>query len=320
MRRVLTSTALLSVGLTVVLVVVHPQRADAQQAIGGQQDGSVTAGAGSPGGTETVGGSAPATPGKSGGGGRSHGGSSGPTCTYTKVPWELAVLMGMADSLGVTPALGGPTPEQLAQGGSNITADGSRAYYKRCEGQPGRFVILPPRQAGRGAPPDPLPTPGELAQEAVQQTPLPLPTAEMSPAPPIRQLVNLPVFLWIDSAQWVPQTASASAGGVTSTVTATPSRVVWDMGDGESVTCDAPGTPYVPGVADDLQPSDCQHTYRRSSARAANETFTVTTTMEWGVTWVAVGAPGGGNLGTARRSSTTAVQVAEIQTLNVPAR
>lgn len=142
----------------------------------------------------------------------------------------------------------------------------------------------------------------------------------MSPAPPIPQLVNLPVFLWIDPAQWVPQSASATAGTVTSTVTATPKRVVWDMGNGDAFSCEGPGKAYVPGVPDEQQPSDCRYTYRRSSAREPNETFMVTTTLEWDVSWVAVGAPGGGYLGTAQRSSTTAVRVAEVQALNVPVR
>ncbi|MFP5370477.1 MAG: hypothetical protein ACLGI3_06980 [Actinomycetes bacterium] len=201
-----------------------------------------------------------------------------------------------------------------------IAENGLKAVFlKQCPGQAPVFVWVPLR--GPGAPPGdvPPPEPIDLAQEAASDTPLPVPTVGLSPAPPIRQLVNLPVFLWIDRGQWVPQTASASAGGVTSTVTATPKRVVWDMGNGESVSCDGPGVAYVPGVPDERQPSDCRYTYPRSSARAPNETFTVTTTLEWDVSWVAVGAPGGGDLGTARRSTTTAVQVGEIQVLNVPA-
>jgi len=308
-RRVLTAVALLGLVFGLVVGIVRPHPADAQKADAGRNDDSINAGAGSPGATGSTAGS-PATRSVT----RTGGGSGRATCTYTAVPWELGVVMVMIDSVGLDePQVATPEAE-----GSNVAGDGSRTFYRKCEGRPGQYVLLPPRRTG-ASPAEP-PTPGELAEEAVQQTPLPRPIAGMSPAPPIPQLVNLPVFLWIDPVQWVPQTASASAGGVTSTVTAVPLRVVWDMGDGESVTCDGPGVPYVPGVADELQPSDCQHTYRRSSARAADETFTVTTTMEWDVTWVAVGAPGGGSLGTARRSSTSAVQVSEIQTLNVPAR
>ncbi len=139
----------------------------------------------------------------------------------------------------------------------------------------------------------------------------------MSPGGEIPLLVNLPTFLWVAPAQWQPVTASASAGGVTSTVTALPERVVWDMGQGDTVTCDGPGSAYVPGVPDDAQPGDCRFTYPASSARSPDNTFTVTATVEWHVTWTASGAAGGGDLGISRRSNATTVRVAELQVLNV---
>ncbi len=145
--------------------------------------------------------------------------------------------------------------------------------------------------------------------------PLPTPQMGMAPRPDIPQLVNLATFLWV-SGGWQSVTASASAGGVTSTVTAVPERVVWDMGEGDRVTCNGPGVPYDPNLSDDAQPSNCRFTYPFSSARSPDKTFTVTATIEWHVTWSASGAPGGGDLGTSRRSSSTRVQVAEIQVLN----
>jgi len=45
----------------------------------------------------------------------------------------------------------------------------------------------------------------------------------------------------------------------------------------------------------------------------------VTATVEWRVSWTASGAPGGGDLGISRRSSSTSVRVAEIQVLNTAA-
>ena len=201
-----------------------------------------------------------------------------------------------------------------------IAENGLRAVYlKDCPGEPWKFVFVPVRGPGSG-PGEAPPEPEDLAQEAAADTPLPVPTVGMAPASPIPQLVGLTSFLWIGAAEWAPQSASASAGGVTSTVTATPRRVLWDMGNGDSVSCDGPGAPYEPALSDEQQPSNCRYTYERSSARTPGETFTVTTTIEWDVEWVAVGAPGGGPLGTARRSSTTAVQVGEIQALNVPVR
>jgi len=309
-RRVLTATALLGLGLTLVIGVVHPQRAEAQRAIGGQNDGTIDAGAGSPGSVST-GGTPTTRP------GTRTGGSGGSPCDYTPVPWELALVMLMIDAEGLRTPVEAP-----AQGapGSNVDGGGRRAFYVSCPGRPSRYVLLPPRPTG--TPAAPLPTPGELAEQAVQETPLPMPAVRMVPAPPVRPLVNLPMMLWIDPAQWAPQTASASAGGVTSTVTATPRRVLWDMGNGDAVSCDGPGVAFVAGVPyeQQLQGTACQYTYGRSSANQPGEAYRVTTKLEFEVTWAAVGAPGGGDLGPAGRSTTTAVPVGEIQTLNIPVR
>ncbi len=159
--------------------------------------------------------------------------------------------------------------------------------------------------------------PVQLATEALERVPLPEPDITMAPAPDIPQLVNLATFLWLPSEQWQPVTASASAGGVTSTVTATPVRVIWDMGQGDSLVCDGPGLPYRPDLPDDRQPSDCHYTYRYSSAGQPGQAFTVTATVEWETTWSVTGAPGGGSLGTVSRSASIPVQVAELQSLNV---
>ena len=218
---------------------------------------------------------------------------------------------GSEINAGATPATQ-PTPPpapapRSGSGAGRRTSGCASGGVSTCAPRRGPVRPRPPAQ-----PPD--------VGEVKSQTQLPVPTVGLSPAPPIPQLVNLPVFLWIDPAQWVPVTASATSGGVTSTVTATPRRVVWDMGNGESVPCDGPGAAYVPGVPDDQQPSKCRYTYRRSSAGAPNGTFTVTTTLEWDVSWVAIGAPGGGPLDPASQSTTTTVEVVEVQALNVPVR
>ncbi|MBC7679762.1 MAG: hypothetical protein H7233_12360, partial [Pseudorhodobacter sp.] len=58
--------------------------------------------------------------------------------------------------------------------------------------------------------------------------------------------VGAPVYLWTapGPATFGPQVLTASAGGVTITATAKVDRIVWDMGDGKSVTCRTPGTVY----------------------------------------------------------------------------
>jgi len=203
--------------------------------------------------------------------------------------------------------------ERIAQGGGGY-------YVKHCGGQsvaksPGTGIdsaYVPP-----GGPAEPAVDPVDLAAEALERTPLPEPQITMAPAPDIPQLVNLTTYLWVPADQWQPETVSASAGGVTSTVTATPTRVIWDMGQGDTVVCDGPGLPYNPSLPDEAQPSDCHYTYRRSSAGQPGQAYQVTATVEWETTWTVSGAAGGGSLGTTTSSSTTSVQVAELQSLNV---
>ena len=88
------------------------------------------------------------------------------------------------------------------------------------------------------------------------------------------------------------------------------------MGNGDVVSCAGPGTPYDPAVGADDQQSDCTYTYRRSSAGQPGGAFTMRVTTTWAVSWTVAGAPGGGSLGTAQRTTTSAVRVAEIQAVN----
>ena len=304
--RFLTRLALGAMVFTTAVVVVDAPRAFAQTAQGGQDGSVISAGATNPG---TSGGQ----PVSSGGGGRGGGGGSAATCT---------AVNGTVGPVGYV-----PVPQDLLDSEKKRhAAESNGAYYwKTCGGEDankgGSFLagatFLP---NGTRGPAPVVVDPAALAQEALQRTPLAAPNIKLAPDASIPQLVNLATFLWIDSAQWRSQSASATAGAVTSTVTATPKRVVWDMGQGDTVTCDGPGKPYVPTLPDDAQPSDCKFTYPASSARAPDKTFTITATIEWHVTWAASGAPGGGDLGISRRSSSTPVRVAEVQVLNTAAR
>jgi hypothetical protein len=155
-----------------------------------------------------------------------------------------------------------------------------------------------------------------LAEQAAERVAVPEPSVNLNPSLAQNQIVNLATVLWIDPAQWQPVTTSASAAGVTANVAARPLRVEWDMGNGDTVTCEGPGTPFDPS-APDVTPDDaCLYTYRRSSATAPNGAFTVTATTVWEVSWDAEGAPGGGSLGLSRRSTSFPIRVAEIQAVN----
>jgi hypothetical protein len=160
--------------------------------------------------------------------------------------------------------------------------------------------------------------PVALAQQALQRTPIVQPPIGMNPSTASEQLVNLQSWLWVNTP-WVPVSATATAGPVTVTTVATPQQVVWDMGNGDQVTC-GPGTPYDPSRSSSDQQPSCSYTYRASSAGRPNGAFRVTATEYWQVTWTAVGvgpgAPAGGGLGAVTRSSTAAVRVAEAEATN----
>jgi hypothetical protein len=162
------------------------------------------------------------------------------------------------------------------------------------------------------------PTPGEVGQLAVSELDLAAPIVSMAPSGG-KAIVNLESWLWIDPADWTPITKSATADGITATATATPVSVVWDMGDGNQVTCNGPGVAYNTNIPDQDESTNCGYTYQETSANGPDQQFTITTAIEYDVTWTSVGVAGGGDLGDIPGpSTTTAVTVDEIGTVTVP--
>lgn len=162
------------------------------------------------------------------------------------------------------------------------------------------------------------PTPGQVGQIAVSELNLAAPTVSTAPSGG-KAIVNLESWLWINPAQWQPITATAAVDGISATATATPVSVVWDMGDGNQVTCDGPGVAYNPSIPDQDQSTSCGYTYQETSASGPNQQFMITATIEYDVTWKSVGVVGGGDLGIIPGPSTpTEVTVGEIGTVTVP--
>lgn len=150
---------------------------------------------------------------------------------------------------------------------------------------------------------------------------LPTPRPRIGPAdedPNGWSYVNNRTFFWIDDApgQWHPVTATASAGGITVTVTAEPVSMRVDPGDGSApFTCE--GTPP-PVTRADFRPDieGCSHTYRDSSAMAPNgQTWPVTVGIVWHATWTATTGEGGDLGYVATTSPTRELPVAEIQAI-----
>ncbi|MBT8228009.1 MAG: hypothetical protein HKP61_13390 [Dactylosporangium sp.] len=140
-------------------------------------------------------------------------------------------------------------------------------------------------------------SPATVARQAVARLTLPTLVLRWNPAPPADQILYIPTWLWVDSVSWVPQSATASVPGLSVTATATPTRVVFATGDGNSVTCDGPGTAWQSGM-DPLSASPtCGYTYPAPGA------YTLTATVTWTVTWA-----GGGTSGTVDPLTTSASQ------------
>ncbi|MGW7514137.1 hypothetical protein ACWGJ2_00895 [Streptomyces sp. NPDC054796] len=177
-------------------------------------------------------------------------------------------------------------------------------------------IWLPDAPQGDGA--GPQVSPAALAEQARDQLRLPSPTIKASPAE--EQLVSLPTWLWLGRDAWHSQSSTASVPGVSVTAVARPTSVEWSMGDGSTITCKGPGTPYRPATktknaANPKSASpDCGHTYRSSSAGQPHDAYRVSATVHWSVTWSGAGESGA--FPGLTTDTTTAFRVAESQALN----
>jgi hypothetical protein len=234
------------------------------------------------------------------------------------------------------PNAGSPVPCSTPQFGWWSNADG--CYFKRLDPQPASsdptwqghypdgavYEMVCPNTTGtaggwvwRGAPPagagGPAIDPAVLAQRALRQLTLSGPAIRTAPPAGSVGIVRVPVWLWteVTPATWGPASATAAVPGLSVTATAHASKIVWNLGDGHSVTCTGPGTEYRPDLGASRSPT-CGHVYERSSAGQPGDAYTVTAVTTWQITWA-----GGGQTGalTVTRSSSTQVRIAEMQVL-----
>ncbi|MFJ8509690.1 ATP/GTP-binding protein [Streptomyces avermitilis] len=175
----------------------------------------------------------------------------------------------------------------------------SDLYFRACTDGSDGFVVVPQGQ------PAPQVDPRELAQRAVDSMTLLGPDIA-SPKAAGKYTVGVPMWMWVNQSATTfgPNTASASAGGITVTATAKVSEIVWQMGDGASVTCNGPGTPYQASEGMAQSPT-CGHMYSKTSAVARSGKYPVTATSTWTIDW-----QGGGAAGQLTEIRQTNVQVA----------
>lgn len=202
----------------------------------------------------------------------------------------------------VRSATGSPAPGIGDEVGS---LEEGQLYIRTCEDTAtGRTVSGPDFVIGPPAA-DPAAVVAVLVQRAVAQLPLPLPVAATNPSE--RVVVRMPVWLWVDG--WRTEARTASAAGVSATVTARPVRVEWDTGDGGRTTCRGPGVPYDLTRPAAGQRTDCSYRYSRRSGPT-----TVEVTRVWALTWESSNGLSG-DLGEVSRSSTLQLEVVELDTV-----
>lgn len=201
-----------------------------------------------------------------------------------------------------------PQPDSTSEWWQGADPETSDVYVQRClpDGGTG-FVVLqapPPGYGGGGGI-----TAEELAQRAIADLPITGPAIGIAPDPAGTGLVGLPVWIWTaETAEtWGPVSATASVPGLSVTATATARYIDWSMGDGDTVRCTEPGTPYEGSYGMSESP-DCGHRYDRA------DDYTVTGTTTWDITWTVDGGGASGTL-TVTRDSTTEITIEEAQAL-----
>jgi hypothetical protein len=166
-------------------------------------------------------------------------------------------------------------------------------------------------------------TPATLAEQAFNSIVFPHPSGHRSPAEgqdyngyPFTY-VGLWTYYWTDPATWKPLTATASAAGLTATVTAVPVSLSFDPGDGsEGQSCAGPGRPWVESDGNSA-PSEgaCGYQYSQVTGPGYDHPITSTQTIVWKITWTGTGNTGGEIPGLST-STSGQLNVLQIKTVN----
>ncbi|MFY1618738.1 hypothetical protein [Micromonospora sp. WMMD736] len=252
----------------------------------------------------------PGHPGDPGGGGDNGGGDSGGGGGGGVCQWGGKTIPCYDDLLGWFNNGDGcyyklAVPQKPAE-------EGQQWYVQTCNGGDlgAQDTVLrdgPP--PGFGAPPDPE----ELARRALASIKLLPALLKVAPRKNIGPgLVGLPVWMWASSSAdyFGPLHASASDRGLTVSIEAKVERIVWNMGNGDTVTCTTPGTPYDPnGERAGLTSPDCG--YDDGYPKAG--TYRVGATTYWTVRWWTDNGVEGDPIAQTRTSGTVPVRINELQ-------
>ncbi|MCC2594199.1 hypothetical protein LKO27_12355 [Tessaracoccus sp. OS52] len=125
-------------------------------------------------------------------------------------------------------------------------------------------------------------------------------------------VVGWHVWLWVSGASastFGPITKSASAGGYTVTATAQVTEVVWDMGNGDTVSC-GKGTQYTGMGKQNVPSPTCGYLYEKDGY------YEISATSHWEITWSGIGQTG--TIEMELTSLSEQLSIAEVQVVNIP--
>ncbi|GEM_PF-2956531 len=245
---------------------------------------------------------------------RPTGGTTPPRCSYYAISAQQAVTVGIPSHRGQgywasVYCTSGPLPGSSAAHAFAINTSGMA--YKA--GGFNYVWISTGRTPSASRPSALLPSPLEVARAAEARAQLPPPGPlhfnpdEINGVGPLT-IVNYSTWLWVNPDMWRPVRVTAAVGPVRATVTARPTFVTWDMGDGHSVVCDGPGLAWFPGEVS----SPCTYSYRHSARR-----LTVTATVSWSIGWHSTLGQSG-TFPALRTSSSAPLSVTQVETVNTP--
>jgi hypothetical protein len=163
-------------------------------------------------------------------------------------------------------------------------------------------------------------SPGQAAKRVVQS--MKFVPVDIGVSPEVlgaeKWYVGMPMWLWAKNKGQAnvtgPYTKSASEGGVSVKATARLASITYTMGDGGKVICTSGGTPYTKPMGKRPSPT-CDYRYSKMSPNQGKGSYKITATSKWNVSWTADDQSGEMPM---QVSSSRAVRVGEIQTLNVP--
>ncbi|MFY1674121.1 hypothetical protein ACN27G_29925 [Plantactinospora sp. WMMB334] len=187
---------------------------------------------------------------------------------------------------------------------------GMRAYLRTCSGGPSSEEVLLAAPPAGFDPPDPR----QMALDLFASLTLEAPRIRTAPsgAP---GLVGVPVWLH-DASSWDEERRTDRQGGVTVWIEAIPTKVVWQMGNGETLECDSAGIPFRTGTHDPRRPPPdaCVYAgYPRSSSGSPGGRYEITAVKHWRVPWGSSTGDGDETELTTSREASTSIQIDELQ-------